>query len=73
MVINIKRFLSQKFVKNDDLSSEEEPSIYKDQNKKEEQTNESSECYYWIGKDYANTFKVDFKECADFEKGIFKF
>lgn len=28
-----------------------------------------NEGYYWIGKDYANTFKADFRECADFSTG----
>lgn len=27
------------------------------------------ERYYWIGKDYANTFKVDFCKCDDFSTG----
>lgn len=26
--------------------------------------------YYWIGKDYANTYQEDFKDINEFEKGI---
>lgn len=29
----------------------------------------SNEGYYWIGKDYANTYKADFKDIADFSRG----
>lgn len=29
----------------------------------------SSDGYYWIGKDYSNTYKEDFKDIADFSRG----
>lgn len=29
----------------------------------------SDEGYYWIGKDYCNTFKTDFRNVADYTKG----
>lgn len=29
----------------------------------------SNEGYYWIGKDYSNTYKADFKDVADFSRG----
>jgi hypothetical protein len=29
----------------------------------------SNEGYYWIGKDYSNTYKADFKDVADFSSG----
>jgi hypothetical protein len=31
----------------------------------------SKEGYYWIGKDYSNTYKADFKDLAKFSEGIF--
>ena len=31
----------------------------------------SNEGYYWIGKDYANTYKQDFKDVGDFSKDQF--
>lgn len=33
----------------------------------------SNEGYYWIGKDYSNTYKADFKDIADFSRGFFLF
>ena len=33
----------------------------------------SQEGHYWIGKDYSNTYKADFKDVADFSRGIFTF
>ncbi len=30
----------------------------------------SYEGFYWIGKDYSNTYKEDFKDLADFSKGF---
>lgn len=29
----------------------------------------SNEGYYWIGKDYSNSYKADFKDVADFSRG----
>ena len=29
----------------------------------------SNEGYYWIGKDYSNTYKADFKDVWDFSRG----
>jgi len=29
----------------------------------------SNEGYYWLGKDYSNTYKADFKDVADFSSG----
>ena len=29
----------------------------------------SNQGYYWIGKDYSNTYKADFKDIADFSHG----
>ena len=29
----------------------------------------SQEGHYWIGKDYSNTYKADFKDVADFSHG----
>ena len=31
----------------------------------------SQEGHYWIGKDYANTYKADFKDVADFSRDQF--
>jgi phosphatidylserine/phosphatidylglycerophosphate/cardiolipin synthase-like enzyme len=31
----------------------------------------SNEGHYWVGKDYANTYKADFKDIADFSKDQF--
>ncbi len=33
----------------------------------------SNEGVYWSGKDYANTYKEDFKDVAEFVKGLFQF
>ena len=35
-----------------------------------EQDNMPSEGYYWPGKDYANTYKADFKDLNDFSSGL---
>lgn len=32
----------------------------------------SNEGYYWIGKDYSNTYKADFKDIADFSRDQFE-
>ena len=37
-----------------------------------EQDSTPSEGYYWPGKDYANTYKADFKELHDFSSGFKK-
>ena len=31
----------------------------------------SCECYYWLGKDYSNCYKEDFKELEHFAKGLY--
>jgi hypothetical protein len=30
----------------------------------------SNEGYYWIGKDYSNSYIADFKDIADFSRGL---
>lgn len=32
----------------------------------------SNDGYYWIGKDYSNTYKEDFKDLKDFSRGFFR-
>ena len=44
----------------DDLSNTEVPEI-------------SNESYYWIGKDYANTYVADFQNIEEFDKGNYEF
>ena len=33
----------------------------------------SNESYYWIGKDYANTYVADFQNIEEFDKGNYEF
>ena len=33
----------------------------------------SNDGYYWIGKDYSNTYKADFKDLRDFSRGFLPF
>ena len=33
----------------------------------------SNDGYYWIGKDYSNTYKADFKDLRDFSRGFFTY
>ena len=37
---------------------------------KENATNKKSEHYYWIGKDYCNTYNKDFQNIEEFSKGM---
>jgi broad specificity polyphosphatase/5'/3'-nucleotidase SurE len=32
--------------------------------------NTTTKPYYWIGKDYANTYREDFKDIHEFSRGI---
>ena len=55
---------------NDSFEEDNQANKYEDENV--ELPVISNEGYYWIGKDYSNTYKADFKDIADFSRDQFE-
>ena len=57
----------------DSISSLDENDEVDGNNNGIQQLNAATEGYYWPGKDYANTYKEDFKDLTQFSTGIPQF